>query len=102
MGIRVRIGYMVFMGDMKTTLEIPDALFREAKAAAARKGQPLRELVTEAIRAKLAEDKALPAEKPWMKHFGALGKTARMRAETDRIQRSIEREFEQFDLEDRG
>jgi hypothetical protein len=44
---------------MKTTLEIPDGLFREAKAAAARKGQPLRELVTEAIRAKLAEDKAL-------------------------------------------
>jgi hypothetical protein len=90
------------MGNMKTTLEIPDALFREAKAAAARKGQPLRQLVTEAIRAKLAQEKGPPLEKPWMKHFGALGKTARMRAETDRIQRAIDEEFEQLEAEDRG
>lgn len=34
---------------MKTTLEIPDAVFRKAKVTAAMRGQSLRELVTEAI-----------------------------------------------------
>ena len=31
---------------MKTTLEIPDAIFRRAKSVAAERGIPLRELVT--------------------------------------------------------
>ena len=39
---------------MKTTLEIPDAIFRRAKSAAAERGIPLREFVTEAVRDKLA------------------------------------------------
>src|ERR1017187_333902 len=34
---------------MKTTLEIPDALFRRAKSAAAEQGIPFRELVSEAL-----------------------------------------------------
>src|ERR1017187_5434506 len=34
---------------MKTTLEIPDDLFRRAKSAAAEQGIPLRELVSEAL-----------------------------------------------------
>ncbi len=38
---------------MKTTLEIPDAIFRRAKSAAAERGIPLREFVTEAVRDKL-------------------------------------------------
>jgi hypothetical protein len=58
-------------------------------------------LVTEAIRAKLAHEKGPSGEKPWMKHFGGLGKTARMRAETDRIQRAIDDEFERIEPEDR-
>ena len=36
---------------MKTTLEIPDTIFRRAKSAAANRGIPLREFVTEAVRA---------------------------------------------------
>ena len=35
---------------MKTTVEIPDALFRDAKAYAARHGIPLREVVERGIR----------------------------------------------------
>ncbi|MGB8888490.1 MAG: hypothetical protein WCC87_17310 [Candidatus Korobacteraceae bacterium] len=82
---------------MKTTLEIPDAVFRRAKSVAARRGIPLRELVTEAVKDKLAEaDKA--ADKPWM---AAFGKLRRLRKETARINRRIEEEFEQVEAEDR-
>jgi hypothetical protein len=35
---------------MKTTVEIPDELFREAKEYAARHGMPLREVVSRGIR----------------------------------------------------
>ena len=34
---------------MKTTLEIPDPLFRKAKSKAAERGQTLKQLVTEAL-----------------------------------------------------
>jgi hypothetical protein len=82
---------------MKTTLEIPDAVFRRAKSAAAERGIPLREFVTEAVRAKLvAEAKAV--EKPWM---AAFGKLRHLRKETAKINRIIEEEFEQIELEDR-
>ena len=39
---------------MKTTLELPEALFRKAKATAARHGQTLKQLVQEALAEKLA------------------------------------------------
>ncbi len=82
---------------VKTTLEIPDAVFRRAKSVAAWRGIPLRELVTEAVKDKLAEaDKA--ADKPWM---AAFGKLRRLRKETARINRRIEEEFEQVEAEDR-
>ena len=38
---------------MKTTLELPDTLFRKAKATAARQGQTLKQLVQEALNEKL-------------------------------------------------
>jgi hypothetical protein len=34
---------------MKTTLEIPDAIFRRAKSLAAERGIPFRALVSEAV-----------------------------------------------------
>lgn len=40
---------------LKTTIEIPDALFRRAKSAAAERGVPLRALVSEALADKLAQ-----------------------------------------------
>jgi hypothetical protein len=82
---------------MKTTLEIPDAVFRRAKSAAAERGIPLREFVTEAVRDKLvAEGKTM--EKPWM---AAFGKLRHLHRETARINRVIEEEFEQIEAEDR-
>ena len=39
---------------MKTTLEMPDELFRRAKAKAAQRGQSLKQLVTVAIERELA------------------------------------------------
>jgi len=38
---------------MKTTLEIPDPIFRRAKAKAAERGVPLRQFVSEAVAEKL-------------------------------------------------
>jgi hypothetical protein len=80
---------------MKTTLEIPDALFRRAKSKAAERGIPLRQLVTEAVEDKL---KVAPTagEKPWMKH---LGKLKDLHKETQHINQVIEETFEQIDPE---
>jgi len=39
---------------MKTTLEMPDKLFRRAKATAAQRGQTLKQLVTAALERELA------------------------------------------------
>lgn len=80
---------------MKTTLEIPDSIFRRAKSKAAERGVPLRQFVTEAVEDKL---KALPStgEKPWMKH---MGKLKDLRKENARITKVIEQAFEQLDPE---
>jgi hypothetical protein len=80
---------------MKTTLEIPDELFREAKVAAAQRGIPLRELVSEALKDKLAG--AAQSKKPWMASFGKLSS---LRSETAKINRIIEEEFGQIEAED--
>jgi hypothetical protein len=44
------------MGHVKTTIELPDQLFREAKATAARRGTSLKNFVTAALQEKLARD----------------------------------------------
>jgi predicted nucleic acid-binding protein len=41
---------------MKTTIEIPDRLFRKAKSKAAERGQTLKEFMAEALREKLASN----------------------------------------------
>ena len=80
---------------MKTTVDIPASLLREAKALAARQGRTLRDFVTEAMNEKLHPQ--VPGEKPWMKHFGALSK---LRKENRRIEKIIEKEFETIDPEE--
>jgi hypothetical protein len=85
---------------VKTTIEIPDRLFRRAKAKAAERGQALRAFVTEALEEKLSS-KRLPLggdAPPWMKGFGEL---RRLRRETVRIQRVIDQEFDVVEPEDR-
>jgi hypothetical protein len=81
---------------MKTTLEIPDGLFRRAKSAAAERGVPLRELVSEALDEKLRRRPV--QDKPWMKTFGKL---RGLREESARIDRIIEEEFGGVEPEDR-
>jgi len=83
---------------MKTTLEIPDAVFRRAKSAAAERGIPFRELVTEALADRLRADGEAAGGKPWMQAFGKL---RRLRKETARINRIIEAEFDRVEREDR-
>ncbi len=78
---------------VKTTLEIPDFLFRRAKSVAAERGIPLRQFVTEAVQEKL---KTTPQERPWMKH---LGKLKGLRKERKQIERRVEEAFEQIDRE---
>ena len=75
---------------MKTTLEIPDPVFRKAKAKAAERGIPLRQFVTEAMEEKLASGGSREG-KPWMKGFGEL---RHLHDETARISQIIEQEFE--------
>jgi uncharacterized Rmd1/YagE family protein len=72
---------------LKTTLEIPDALFRQAKAAAAEQGIPLRELISEALAEKLRPGTSRQA---WLKTFGKLRS---LRKETAQINRIIDEEF---------
>lgn len=58
---------------MKTTIEIPDPLFRKAKSKAAERDQTLKELVTEALQEKLAAgaSNARPGEPEWMTRVAA-------------------------------
>lgn len=80
---------------MKTTLEIPDPVFRRAKSQAARRGIPLRQFVTEAVEDKL-KSASTSGQKPWMKH---VGKLKELRKETEHINKAIEDAFEQIDAE---
>ncbi len=89
------------MGSVKTTIEIPDPLFRRVKATAAQRGQSLKALVTEALQEKLAAGvRRVPPDEPaWMQGFGKL---RRLRAETRRIQAAIDETFEVVEPEDRA
>ena len=81
---------------MKTTLEIPDPIFRQAKARAGALGMPLREFITEAVKEKLST-RGIEESKPWRECAGEL---AHLHDESMRIQQIIEEEFEQIEPED--
>jgi predicted RNA-binding Zn ribbon-like protein len=76
---------------MKTTIEIPDRLFRAAKSKAAERSQSLKEFVVEALQAKLAGGKSGTGEPRWMQGFGKL---RRLRDATARVQAEIDEAFE--------
>jgi hypothetical protein len=81
---------------MKTTLEIPDPIFRRAKSVAAQRGIALRAFVTEAVEEKLAAA-SQKEEKPWVKLAGGLD---HLHKETARINRIMKSEFEEIEPED--
>ena len=85
---------------MKTTMELPDAVFRETKALAARKGLSLRQVIIDALAEKLQAEKKIPAAKPWLQAFRDLSPKDGLAQELRRLNRRIETEFEQVQLED--
>ena len=87
---------------VKTTLDIPDPLFRQAKARAALRGVSLRQYVAEALEEKFtapASGRSGSVEPPWMLGFGAL---ADLHLETSKIEALIAEEFKVLDEEDRA
>ena len=86
---------------MKTTIDIPDVLFRRVKSKAAERSQTLREFVSEALREKLASRRgtARSGEPEWMQGFGRL---RHLHKETARIQERIHEAFEAVEPEDRA
>jgi hypothetical protein len=83
---------------MKTTLELPDPLFRKAKATAAERGQSLKDFVTDALREKLSSGPT-SSEPTWMAGFGKL---KRLHKETVRVQSIVDKEFAVIEPEDRA
>jgi hypothetical protein len=81
---------------VKTTLEIPDPIFRRAKSVAARRGMALRAFVTEAVVEKLAAT-SRAEEKPWLRLAGGL---QHLHKETGRINDILKSEFEQIEPEE--
>jgi hypothetical protein len=86
---------------MKTTLEIPDALFRRVKSKAAERGQSLKEFVGEALSEKLGSKRRTvqSGDPEWMQGFGRL---RRLHRETQRIGKRIHEAFEVVEPEDRS
>ena len=86
---------------MKTTIELPDALFRQSKSLAAARGVTMKRFFTEALEEKLRRSteggSAANEEPPWMAGFGALSD---IRDENRRVLELIEDEFERLSPED--
>lgn len=80
---------------MKTTIELPDALLREAKAAAAREGTSLKEVLTLALRDHLRAGEKVPrGQETWRRSFGTVD-----REHLREVDQIIEEELETVDLE---
>lgn len=80
---------------MKTTVELPDSLFRSAKATAAAQGQTLREFLTAAIEEKLERVyRNRTGEPAWMQFAGSMRDFPE---EMDKIDAAIEAAFEQIE-----
>ena len=81
---------------MKTTVEIPDTLYRQLKARAALKGQSIKDFLVEAVRAKLADDRSKSKGKTgWMAAFGTADPK-----DVAEVQRIIDEEFSNIDSDD--
>lgn len=90
--------YLWENGLAKTTVELPDALFRKAKAAAAEQGKSLKDFFAEAITDRLHKNAGdACGTEPWRAAFGELRD---LRRENRRIEKVIEREFETIDEEE--
>jgi len=78
---------------MKTTVEIPDKLFREAKSAAASQGQTLKTYLNQALQEKLSAPRRSPSGWP-------VPPPKLTRGEMARIQAVMNGEFSRIDPEE--
>ena len=89
-----------FSGFVKTTLEIPDALYREVKVTAARTGKTVTAIVQSALKRELTANTNPPdtqTEKPWAKWAGCLSEIPK--EEHKKIRLRIEETFSEIDKE---
>jgi hypothetical protein len=87
---------------MKIDVEIPDTLFRKAKATATKRDVSVEDLLTQALREhmeRLADDfsRNQLSAPPWMRAFGGL---RALHKETKKINRIMRQEFEQIDVDE--
>jgi hypothetical protein len=83
------------MGVVKTTIELPDPLFRQTKAAAALRGESIKDFVTAALRAHLEfQTSDVPRERGWRSVFGKASSE-----EVGEIDRIVADELERIDLD---
>jgi hypothetical protein len=78
---------------MKTTLEIPDDLFKRIKATAAMRGESLKEFVTEALQEHLERQTASgSSQRGWRSVFGQA-----TREEVESVDALVAEELERID-----
>jgi hypothetical protein len=78
---------------MKTTLEIPDDLFKRTKATAAMRGESLKEFVTEALQEHLERQTTSgSSQRGWRSVFGQA-----RREEVESVDAAIAEELERID-----
>ncbi|MEX2316733.1 MAG: hypothetical protein WD669_06250 [Pirellulales bacterium] len=81
---------------MKTTVEVPDRVYRQIKARAASRGQTIKAFVLDALQDKLAKEKRSNGRKSgWRAVFGKAKK-----ADVEAVQRAIDEKFSLIHLED--
>jgi hypothetical protein len=81
---------------MRTTIDMPDDLFRRTKATAALAGETIKEFVTAAVRERLERQASGSAQSiGWRVAFGM----ARIE-ETDQVDRIIQADLEEVNPED--
>ena len=85
------------MAGVKTTLEIPDPLYRRLKASAAHRGKTVRAFVNEALTEKLRATDGGVQQPAWHRAFGGL---RHLRKETRRVEKTIAAEFSRIAAED--
>lgn len=82
---------------MKTTIELPDPMFKQLKVAVAERGVTLKTFIIDALREELTKTTHTPINPPWMNGFGKL---SHLKTENARIQKLISQEFDVLEEED--
>ena len=81
---------------MKTTVELPDKLYRQIKARAALRGQTIKAFFLDALRDKLATEKGqTQSEAGWKAVFGKAKKE-----DMEALRQLVDEEFSRIDPED--